>query len=76
MFCVNAVGSEILELLGAGNNEAQIAARLNAAYGREIDSVRADVHDFLEALKGHHILEETRAATGGHEASQAVTDAS
>ena len=56
MFCLNGIGSAILELLGAGCDEEQITARVSATYGADIDQVRVDVHDFLEALTQHQIL--------------------
>jgi hypothetical protein len=56
MFCVNGIGSKILELLGAGCDERQIVDQVSAAYSADIDQVRADVNDFLETLTVHHIL--------------------
>jgi hypothetical protein len=62
MFSVNGIGSKILELLGNGSDEAGIAAELSTACGVNLDQVRADVHEFLEALSRHHILSEGRDA--------------
>ena len=56
MFCLNVVGSNILELLDRGCDEAQIADQVSAAYGTNIDTVRPDVQAFLKALHQHNIL--------------------
>jgi Coenzyme PQQ synthesis protein D (PqqD) len=58
MFSVNSIGSKILELVGKGSGEAAIAAQLSATYEADLEQVRADVHEFLEALSRHHILGE------------------
>lgn len=63
MFCLNVVGSKIVELLERGFEEAQIAAQVSSAYAMDIETVRADVHDFIEALNKHHILQ-VRGAAG------------
>jgi hypothetical protein len=65
MFCLNPVGSKILELIGSGCDEHEIANQLSAAYGAEIETVRADVHEFLEALGQHRILNECGSAATG-----------
>jgi hypothetical protein len=76
MFCLNAIGSNILELLDAGYDEGQIADQVSAAYGADIGVVRADVHEFLEALNQHHILKQGGpAATSEPEATHGSTDA-
>ena len=56
LFSVNPVGSQILDLIGAGCNEAQIADRLSIAFGADIDTVRRDVHEFLESLSRQNIV--------------------
>jgi len=63
MFCLNVVGSKILELLEKGLDEAQIAEQVSGAYVMDIETVRADVHEFIEVLNKHHILQ-VRAAFG------------
>jgi hypothetical protein len=65
MFSVNSIGSKILELLDKGFAEAEIATQLSAACGVDLEQVRTDVHDFLEALNRHHILGEGHKATPG-----------
>jgi Coenzyme PQQ synthesis protein D (PqqD) len=57
MFCLNAVGSKILELLDTGCDEPQIAARVSATCDADSDTVRVDVHDFLLVLSNLHIIE-------------------
>lgn len=63
MFCLNVVGSMILELLEKGFDETQIAKQVSGAYVMDIETVRADVHEFIEVLNKHRILQ-TRAAAG------------
>jgi DNA-binding CsgD family transcriptional regulator len=57
MFCLNPVGSAILELLEQGCDEAHIADEIGRIYGVSIETVRVDVREFIEALKGHEIVE-------------------
>ena len=56
MFSLNLVGFEIVELFDRGCDEAQIVDQISAAYGVDIDSVRADVRTFLKVLDQKHIL--------------------
>jgi len=56
MFSLNLVGAKILELLDSGLDEAQIADQLSRAYAMDLETVQADVHEFLETLQKHHIL--------------------
>ena len=65
MFCLNSVGSKILELIGSGCDEQEIARRVSAEYGADIDIVRADVREFLETLSRHSILQPCQRPTGG-----------
>jgi hypothetical protein len=64
MFSLNPVGSRILELVGSGCDEHEIASQISAAYGAEIDVVRADVREFLESLGRHGILQPGERDTG------------
>jgi Coenzyme PQQ synthesis protein D (PqqD) len=57
MFCLNVVGSRILDLLEKGFDTTQIAAEVSDAYAIDIETVRADVRDFVEVLNRHHILQ-------------------
>jgi hypothetical protein len=66
MFCLNVVGSKILDLLEKGFDTAQIAAEVSDAYAMDIETVRTDVRDFVEVLNKHHILQvRDRAASSG-----------
>jgi hypothetical protein len=70
IFCLNVIGSKILDLLEEGHNEGRIAEQVSAAYGTDIETVRMDVHDFLENLNQQHILEQCApTATSEREAT-------
>jgi len=58
MFCLNPVASKILDLLDEGCDRAQIVDQLSAAYDADVEVVRVDVRDFLEALCRHRIVRE------------------
>ena len=62
MFCLNVVGSKILELMQRGYDENRIAEEISRAYGVSREVVRADVTEFIEMLQKHHILQPTRPA--------------
>jgi hypothetical protein len=62
MFCLNVVGAKILELLAEGLDETQIANQISGAYVMDIETVHADVHEFIESLNKHHILQVHAAA--------------
>jgi Coenzyme PQQ synthesis protein D (PqqD) len=70
MFSLNAVGSKILELVGSGCNEHEIATEVSALYGADIDVVREDVGEFLEALGRHGILQPREPNTGGKQGTR------
>jgi hypothetical protein len=57
MFCLNIVGAKILDLLEKGFETREIAAEVSDAYAMDIETVRADVLDFIEVLNKHHILQ-------------------
>jgi hypothetical protein len=57
MLSVNVVGSRILELLERGWNEDNISDEISHAYGTALDVVRSDVREFVESLRGHHIVQ-------------------
>jgi hypothetical protein len=66
MFCLNVVGSRIVDLLEQGFDSTQVAAQVSDAYTMDIETVRTDVCEFIEVLNKHHILElQNRAATTG-----------
>lgn len=56
MFSVNVVGSNILELVEKGWDEARIAEEITRAYAMNIEVVRTDVHEFIASLYRHRIL--------------------
>jgi len=61
MFCLNVVGSHIIDLLERGFDAAQIAREVSDAYATDIEKVGADVREFIDVLHKHHILQ-VRAA--------------
>jgi hypothetical protein len=66
IFCLNVVGSKIIDLLEKGLDTAQIAAEVSDVYAMDIETVRTDVRDFVELLNKHHILRvHDRAASSG-----------
>jgi hypothetical protein len=46
MFCLNIVGTKILELMQQGCDESRIADEISKSYGASREVVRADVRDF------------------------------
>lgn len=63
MFSLNPVGSEILELIARGLGEDEVARQLSAVYGQDVETVRADVREFLGKLGEQHILHTRGRAT-------------
>jgi hypothetical protein len=61
MFCLNIVGSKILELMQRGYDESRIAAEISRQYRVSGDIARTDVLDFIETLHKHHILQPIRS---------------
>lgn len=61
MFCLNVVGSKILEMIEHGWDELRIAEEISRAYATNIAVVRPDVHDFIEALRNHQIVQTTNS---------------
>ena len=62
MFCLNVVGAKILELMQRGYDESRIADEISRDYEVNRDIARADVHEFIESLEKHHILQPIRPA--------------
>lgn len=56
MFCLNAVGSRILELLRQRTNESCIADEISREYETDRERVRADVAELLKTLQQHEII--------------------
>jgi hypothetical protein len=57
MFCLNVTGAKILESIRLGYDESRIAEEIGRDYGVSREVVCADVHDFIESLHRHHILQ-------------------
>jgi Coenzyme PQQ synthesis protein D (PqqD) len=62
MFCLNVVGAKILQLMQRGYDESRIADEISRDYEVNRDIARADVHEFIESLEKHHILQPIRPA--------------
>ena len=62
MFCLNIVGSKILELMPQGYDESRIAEEISRDYGASREVVRIDVLEFIETLHKHHIVQPVRSA--------------
>lgn len=58
MFCLNVVGSRIIDLLEQGFDTEQIAVQVSDAYAMDLETVRSDVCDFIEHLNKHHVLQQ------------------
>ena len=57
MFSLNIVGSKILSLIEQGWDEPHIAEEISRAYATNIEIARTDVHEFIEALRKHGIVQ-------------------
>ena len=57
MFNLNLVGSKILELLKTGATESAITEEISQAFCVSKDVAETDVHEFIESLKQHQLLE-------------------
>jgi len=69
MFSANRVGSEMFQLLRAGESEAAILAEIGSRFGVSEPVVRADLHEFITTLMKCHLLEvmESESAAGASE---------
>lgn len=56
MFSVNVIGSQILELIERGWDETHIAMEISQTYAADFDTVRADIQEFIDALRKHDLL--------------------
>jgi hypothetical protein len=65
MFNVNLVGSRIFELLKNGYTQAGIVDVIGREFGVGRDIAETDVREFIQILKGFHLVEE-------HEPSVAI----
>jgi hypothetical protein len=56
MFRLNPVGALILESLGRGCAEGEIAQEIARGYGVSEETAVADMHDFLKSLEEHRLV--------------------
>jgi coenzyme PQQ synthesis protein D (PqqD) len=56
MFRLNPVGSLILESVGKGRTESEIAKEIAQKYGITEETAVADVHEFVKSLKDHKLV--------------------
>jgi hypothetical protein len=71
MFCLNVVGSQIIDLLERGFDAAQIAREVSDTYATDIERVEADVREFIDVLHKHHILQVRAAGLATEQVSPA-----
>jgi hypothetical protein len=57
MFTLNLVGSRILQMLEDGVDEPQIVQQLSLTFQIRPDILANDVHEFIECLHKHGLLE-------------------
>jgi len=57
MFRLNPVGALILESLGKGCTEAEIAQEISRQYSISEKTVSADVRDFVKSLEEHKLIQ-------------------
>lgn len=57
MFSLNFVGSTILELLKNGSCQSEIVGAVIRQFEISPDVAEADVHEFIESLKRHGLIE-------------------
>jgi hypothetical protein len=60
MFRLNPVGASILESLGQGCAEAEIALAIAAQYGVSEETASADIREFLQSLEKHKLIRTRR----------------
>jgi len=65
MFNLNLVGSRILELLESGATEAAIVEEISQKFEVSRDVAEADMREFIESLRQHHLLVDP-GANGQH----------
>ena len=59
MFQLNPAGARILELLKRGSDEAGLVDQISQEFGVDPEIAEQDVHEFVGALKGQRLLEES-----------------
>jgi hypothetical protein len=63
MFRLNPVGALILELLGKGRPETEIAKQIARQYGISEETAVADVREFLTSLQEHKLVRTQQGET-------------
>lgn len=57
MFRLNFVGARILEFLKANADPPQIVEEISREFGVTRETADADIHEFIDALEKHHLIE-------------------
>ena len=65
MFNLNPVGSRIVELLKTGSTDAAIASEISREFGIGRDVAEKDIHEFLQELKNHRLIEDCERPVAG-----------
>jgi hypothetical protein len=65
MYCLNLVGSRMLELLKQGHGEKEITDQVSKEFDASCDGVAADLREFLGVLEQHHLVEPHRSPSVG-----------
>lgn len=60
MYNLNLVGYKILELLETGASQSEIVDEISQKFEVSKDVAERDVNEFIESLKQHHLLENSR----------------
>lgn len=57
IFGLNLVGSKMLQLMEAGHDEPAIVLEISHEFEIDEETVRKDLHEFVESLLQQHLLE-------------------
>lgn len=63
MFRLNPVGALILDFLGKGRSEAEIAQEVADQYNISLEVARVDVREFLGSLEEHKLVRAQKRET-------------
>jgi len=64
MFTLNIVGSKIVGMLERGFDESQIVEEITHFFKIRYDIVERDVHEFLQCLETHKLLQPVSHSSG------------